>query len=34
MLTVSEIASEELKKAISSRQAKANNLVIYFQGMG
>ena len=34
MLVVSDKASEEIQKVLEGTQAKGNNLIIYFQGMG
>lgn len=34
MLTVSDLASQELTKAFTTEQAKGHHLVIYFQGVG
>ena len=34
MLVVTDKASTELQKILGGSQAKGNNLVIYFQGMG
>ena len=34
MLVVSDKASEEIQKVLTSTKAQGNNLIIYFQGMG